>query len=649
MPEDTWSTDDADGDNTADDFALTLPVEIFVNINANAGTGATVVGDGGETLTGSTSYSTIFTENTAMFTVVEELDPIPIMTDTTPPTVVSIMGEPNTAGDKAVFTITFSEALAMTGAGALTATDFDIANGTADDEPTTTDYTVYTLTVTPDDPKLPVTVMLEANAVDDAAGLSNTAASAVSSVTVQEDGDGPTVDIDLNFAYFDPNYGPNSSPVNADGEVEFRLAFNEPLAKSGAAALSLGDINITNGADDAELSAPTIDSDGGEVYILTVSPDGTGRPLTVRLNTDSVEDEYGNVVVLSGAGADNFARFDMTPPTLEDHSFTVNPDDDDQLIVELVFNEWVQIDTIDIDEHNGSGVTQAGDAEGVGGEFYTYTVTVEAEGHADRATTEMVLEAGLSDTSGNAIDADIVLTYESPTATVPTVAISASPDPINCETGSTITFAITGTTETLVIGDITVGAGWKVGTDNDPSDGTIDIVPDGNAAIGVTTVSVSVKANAVGSNAAKSEPFTVGPVLTIPANSYIVVIRPEHSGSTHLNDPLYLGSLGVAGVPVNIQYWECMPDLTVFFGKSGAGLGGGALVVKESPDNNSTTNPVVKGTVGISEIMWASDEGTIHGLTSNTMQAREQWIELHNINPHESEGYAVCTSDDSGT
>ena len=357
--------------------------------------------------------------------------------------------------------------------------------------------------------------------------------------------------------------------------------------------------------------------------VAVISVTITGTDTGGLTDSDSVEVSFGP----RGGPAPP----DTAPPILSSYSFAVV--NAAQLTLTLVFNEPVNAETIDIDDHNGNGVSQAGPAA-AGTATNSYTVLVNAPGHASRAKTYMSLESGLADTATppNATTADQVLTYTTPAATVPTVVISG-PAALNCDIGSRITFTVTGTSETLVAGDITIGAGWKMGTDNDPSDGTLDIVPDGNNAIGITSVKVDVKANAVGTNAAVSKTFTVGPVLTIPAGGYVVVIRPEHRFSTHLRDPLYLGSVGVRGLPIDIQYWDCMPDLTVFFGRSGAGIGGGALVIKQSPDHTGAA--IGKGSVGISEIMWSSDEGTIHGLTSNTNQAREQWVEVHNLNAHE--------------
>ena len=76
--------------------------------------------------------------------------------------------------------------------------------------------------------------------------------------------------------------------------------------------------------------------------------------------------------------------------------------------------------------------------------------------------------------------------------------ISANPDPISCLTGSTITFQLANTSETLVKGDITISTGWMFGTDDDPSDGSINIVAKGDGSeIGVTSVTITVAKDAV--------------------------------------------------------------------------------------------------------------------------------------------------------
>ena len=89
-----------------------------------------------------------------------------------------------------------------------------------------------------------------------------------------------------------------------------------------------------------------------------------------------------------------------------------------------------------------------------------------------------------------------------------------------------------------------------------------------------------------------------------------------------------------------------MPDLGVLLGiepfqdKEDRGeltrlavTGGGGIIVKESPEQgNFGALELAKGSVGISEMMWAVDRSMLFGAASNVRQAQEQWIELHNLN-----------------
>ena len=99
---------------------------------------------------------------------------------------------------------------------------------------------------------------------------------------------------------------------------------------------------------------------------------------------------------------------------------------------------------------------------------------------------------------------------------------------------------------------------------------------------------------------------------------------------SHLSDDtLYVGAFPVTHDPIDIQEWADMPDLATTFQRSAPGLGGGAIVLTKSSNH---TGDIAKGTVGISEIMWASDEGPLYGQTLNRDHTREQWIEVHNTN-----------------
>ena len=121
--------------------------------------------------------------------------------------------------------------------------------------------------------------------------------------------------------------------------------------------------------------------------------------------------------------------------------------------------------------------------------------------------------------------------------------------------------------------------------------------------------------------------------ITIPGGGYVVVARSAAAMYNHLSsNTLYVGAFPVQHDPINIQAWPTMPDLATLFRRSAPGKGGGALVVMKSTGH---TGNIGVGTVGISEIMWAWDEGAIFGQTRNRDHTREQWIELHNTNSTE--------------
>ena len=85
-----------------------------------------------------------------------------------------------------------------------------------------------------------------------------------------------------------------------------------------------------------------------------------------------------------------------------------------------------------------------------------------------------------------------------------------------------------------------------------------------------------------------------------------------------------------------------MPDLSLVFdvkptasylGGGRVGTGGGGLLLLESyaHDMDLTKQAIKRGDVGISEVMWAQDQGIDFGTQTNLLHAREQWIELHNL------------------
>ena len=106
------------------------------------------------------------------FTLVNELPEIVAPPDTTGPTVVvEAPDEINSAG-KLPFTITFSEMLASTGFGAFTLMDdVTITGGTAmDTDLDASAAPVYTLTVTPNNPRIDMVTVTVGEVIQDAAG-----------------------------------------------------------------------------------------------------------------------------------------------------------------------------------------------------------------------------------------------------------------------------------------------------------------------------------------------------------------------------------------------------------------------------------------------------------------------------------------------
>ena len=125
--------------------------------------------------------------------------------------------------------------------------------------------------------------------------------------------------------------------------------------------------------------------------------------------------------------------------------------------------------------------------------------------------------------------------------------------------------------------------------------------------------------------------ITIPGTNTVPGGGYVVVVRDIDRTDTHLSraQTNTVGAVTVTVDSIDIQEWSAMPDLATLFRRSAPGTGGGALVVKKSDDH---TGNIGVGTVGISEIMWAWDEGAVFGTQRNVQHTREQWIELHNTN-----------------
>ena len=177
--------------------------------------------------------------------------------DATAPT-VTITGAPAVVGSTDAFdvTVTFSEA--VTG---FDATDLTVTNGTAT---VSGSGTTYTASITPDG-QGDITIALDAEVAEDAAGNGNDAAT---SVTVPWDSTAPTVAITGAPAV-----------VGSTATFDVTVTFSEAVTGFDAA-----DVTVTNGS-------ATV-SGSGTTYTASITPDGNGD-ITIGIGANVAEDTAG--------------------------------------------------------------------------------------------------------------------------------------------------------------------------------------------------------------------------------------------------------------------------------------------------------------------------------------------------------------------
>ena len=482
------------------------------------------------------------------------------------------------------------------------------------------------------------------------------------------------------------------------GAAVFGLDFSEPLAKSPSVSrlqntdfdirsftteaayatylkIGVGGTVIPSSSaslSDAESVIDEITGIEHEEYTLTVPAGTDPQIILIKLDAAQVTDLAGNI--LSGSAASLMAKFDTVAPTVvitpgyfnAAGTFVAAATGEPmaKLAFEFAFSEELTpgFTTSNIEgSPTGANFTFQADAKAtaVMGKPNAFTVIATII-DKNAPTTVQIERLEVSDAAKNKLQADVLATY-TPKKTAPVATVTAT-SPFRCDiTGNTVTVTITDTEaikagEAIAASEITVSKGWKIKTGSFSGaaaaagaksvSATFNVIrndvetPADRTWLGVTTVSVTVAANAVmdstaQGNAASVKTVTAGPVITIRANEYIVVIRESAAANSHLNQvsSLFLGDYNVRAGDVKIQHWDCMPDLGLIFDTTldaSPGIGGGGLMVLQSPDHTGAA--IAKGTVGISEIMWSEDRGIPFGLASNLEHAREQWIELHNTN-----------------
>ena len=465
--------------------------------------------------------------------------------------------------------------------------------------------------------------------------------------------------------------------VDAAGTVRFGLTFSEPLWKeAGPNLFEVADFFITNHRNQFILQGVTLSppKDTGipattgpgnqEMYTLTVPaiyPDPVGRygeqvgqeVLIELLGFDvlggQVADTKGNKLLKPAS-----SKFDTIPPKVEitPGYFNANGvfvaastgEPMRKLAFEFAFTEELSpgFTTTDIQRSvSGDNFELLADSapkrvSPTRTKPYAFTV-IATTIDINKATTVLIKREGVSDAAKNLLQADTRATY-TPATTAPVATITA-PDIFNCGIdGNSVTVTITdneaiGSGEGIAAGEITVSTGWQIRTGSFSASKTAksatarfnvvrkDVENGADRSwLGIQEVTVTVAADAVKDdtnqgNAAKSETNTAGPVITVPAGQYVVVIRDNAWRTSHLNfvRTLYLGDYNVRAENVQVQTWDCMPDLGLIFDvtvDASPGIGGGGLMVLQSRDHKDTANPTIaKGTVGISEIMWSEDRG----------------------------------------
>ena len=166
------------------------------------------------------------------------------------------------------------------------------------------------------------------------------------------------------------------------------------------------------------------------------------------------------------------------------------------------------------------------------------------------------------------------------------MASITAPSEFKCDADSnnSVTVTITDTEalkagEAIAASEITVSKGWQIKTGSFSGaaatagaksvTATFKVVrndvekPSDRTWVGETTVTVTVKKDAVLDstalgNKAESAINAAGPVLDIPADSYVVVVRTNARIVTHLQAlrTLYLGDPDVQTRNVTVEYWE---------------------------------------------------------------------------------------------
>ncbi|MDB5337539.1 MAG: hemagglutinin/hemolysin-related protein, partial [Planctomycetaceae bacterium] len=383
-----------------------------------------------------------------------------------------------TTTNAALITFTFQFSEIVTG---FDTNDVAVSNGT-NGAFTAIDGDTYTLIVTPTADGT-VTASVESNALQDAAGNTNTVLAAAS---VTSDRTVPTLIVT-------PNSGAtNSSPIL------FTFQFSETVT-----GFTASDITLTNG------TKGTFTAVDGDTYTLLVTPVAFGT-VTASVAANAVQDTAGNNNGLTAGSVIS----DRIVPTV-----AISPNSGttalSQITFTFQFSETVTgFDVKDITITNAALETFTA----VDGETYTLVATPTTDG----VLTATVAANAAQDAAGNGnalTTASIISDRTAPALAISPDNIATSANPI------VFTFHFTETVSGFTSSDINVTNGTKgafSAIDGDTY--TLQVTPGSNGAVTVSVVADAVQDSAGNSNAVTSASVTsdrMAPSLVITPGSVV--------------------------------------------------------------------------------------------------------------------------------
>ncbi|MGI9405263.1 MAG: Ig-like domain-containing protein [Hyphomicrobiaceae bacterium] len=389
-----------------------------------------------------------------------------------PTVVISAPAEPVTSTTTTA-TFTFSEDVTGFALG-----NIAVDGGTASDFATVS-ASVYTATITPDNPDSDVTIDVAADVAEDPAGNFNTAAAPVT-IRFAIDAVAPTVVI--------------TAPATAGMAATATFTFSEDVT-----GFTLGDIAVDGG------TASNLATISASVYTATISPDEPVSDVTIDVAADVAEDLTGNGNEAAAPVTIGFAIDDVAPTVV----ITAPAIASEPVTATFTFSEDVAGFTLaDISVDGGTASEFAAISASV------YTAIIAPDEPTSDVTIDVAANAA-EDPSGNANEAAAPVTIGFAIDDVaPTVVITA---PATASVPVTATFTFSEDVVGFTLADISVDGGTAsefaaisasvytvtIAPDEPVSDITIDVAanaaedPSGNANEAAASVTVGFAIDAV--------------------------------------------------------------------------------------------------------------------------------------------------------